>query len=247
MVVTSTPTRPLRLLAVTHGSPSMANRESVIRLVDAVASARPEVDVAVGFVDAAEAGRGRIGSLAGPEEDAAVIVPLVLSAGFHVRTGLTQRLERSHSSAGLAAALGPDDRIVEVIAMRLERCGLAGDDAVVLAAAGSNDPRAQLECFETGRRLAVRLGRSVTVGFIAAGVPRLRDAVDMIREVHPARRVVVVPYLLAPGVFCDAASGVGADVVAAPLLVPDEPAPAALVDLVLARYDEVPSDQGLGA
>ncbi|GAA1773307.1 sirohydrochlorin chelatase [Agromyces lapidis] len=224
---------PLRLVAVTHGAPSGANREAIMRLVDGVASARPELDVAISFVDARD-GDLAVGLVGGGP--APVIVPLVLSAGFHVRTGLSLGLERLGADAGLAEALGPDDRIVEVLARRLALAGLERDDAVVLAAAGSNDPRAVRECFETARRLGLRLGRSVTVGFIAAAIPRLPDAIEMIREVHPGERIAVVPYLLAPGAFSDAAATSGAEVVADPLLLPGEPAPAELVALVLERY-----------
>ena len=234
---------PLRLVAVTHGAPSSANREAVIRLVDGVASARPDLDVSISFVDAS---RSDVAAALGPDDDAgAVIVPLVLSAGFHVRTGLSLGLDRRSGSASgsgaatgarLAAELGPDDRIVEVLAERLGRLRLADTDAVVLAAAGSNDPRAVRECFETARRLGHRLGRSVTVGFIAAAIPRLHDAIEMIREVHPGVRVVVGSYLLAPGTFYDTAASVGADAIAAPLLLPDEAPPTQLVDLVLDRY-----------
>ena len=53
--------------------------------------------------------------------------------------------------------------------------------------------------------------------------------------------MVVGPYLLAPGTFYDAASGAGADLIAEPLLVPDEPAPTELVELVLERYADVDS------
>ncbi|SIN71907.1 sirohydrochlorin chelatase [Agromyces cerinus] len=234
---------PLRLVAVTHGAPSSANREAVIRLVDGVASARPELDVSISFVDAS---RSDVAAALGPDDDAgAVIVPLVLSAGFHVRTGLSLGLDRRGSDAGaltgtrLAAELGPDDRIVEVLAERLDRLRLSDTDAVVLAAAGSNDPRAVRECFETARRLGHRLGRSVTVGFIAAAIPRLHDAIEMIREVHPGVRVVVGSYLLAPGTFYDAAASAGADAIASPLLLPDEAAPGQLVDLVLDRYSDI--------
>ena len=228
---------PLRLVAVTHGAPSAANREAVIRLVDAVASERPELDVSISFVDASNADVAA--ALAADAEPDAVIVPLVLSAGFHVRTGLSLGLDRIGGGAQLAAELGPDDRIVSVLADRLDALGLADGDAVLLAAAGSNDPRAVRECFETARRLGHRLGRPVTVGFIAAAIPRLPDAIEMIREVHPGARVVVGPYLLAPGTFYDAASGAGADLIAEPLLVPDEPAPSELVELVLERYADV--------
>jgi len=228
---------PLRLVAVTHGAPSAENREAVIRLVDAVASERPELDVSISFVDAAN--RDVAASLAAAAEPDAVIVPLVLSAGFHVRTGLSLGLDRLGGGAQLADELGPDDRLVAVLARRLLDLGIDEEDTVVLAAAGSNDPRAVRECFETARRLGQRLGRPVTVGFIAAAIPRLPDAIEMIREVHPGSRVVVGTYLLAPGTFYDAATGAGGDLIAAPLLLPAESAPHELVELVLERYAAV--------
>lgn len=225
---------PLRLVAVTHGAPSAANREAVIRLVDGVATAKPELDVSITFVDASHADVGS--ALEAAATPHTVIVPLVLSAGFHVRTGLSLGLDRIGGDVRLAAELGPDDRIVEVLAERLAELGLVEGDAVLLAAAGSNDPRAVRECFETARRLGQRLGRPVTAGFIAAAIPRLPDAIEMIREVHPGSRIVVCPYLLAPGTFYDQAKAAGADLVGDPLLLPDRAAPAPLVDLVLDRY-----------
>ncbi|WP_353828227.1 sirohydrochlorin chelatase [Agromyces sp. SYSU T0242] len=241
--VESAPDRrpPLRLVAVTHGAPSAANRQAVIRLVDGVASARPELAVSITFVDASHADIGA--ALEAAAEPDAVIVPLVLSAGFHVRTGLSLGLDRIGGSARLAPELGPDDRLVDVLAERLLVHGIADGDTVLLAAAGSNDPRAVRECFETARRLGQRLGRSVTVGFIAAAIPRLPDAIEMIREVHPGSRIVVGPYLLAPGTFYDQAVAAGADAIADPLLLPDAPPPTALVELVLDRYTAVGQDQ----
>jgi sirohydrochlorin ferrochelatase len=235
---------PLRLVAVTHGAPSAANREAVIRLVDGVASARPDLDVSITFVDASHADVGS--ALEAAATPHTVIVPLVLSAGFHVRTGLSLGLDRLGGDVRLAAELGPDDRIVEVLAARLAELGLADGDAVLLAAAGSNDPRAVRECFETSRRLGQRLGRPVTAGFIAAAIPRLPDAIEMIREVHPGSRVVVCPYLLAPGTFYDQAKAAGADVVGDPLLLPDRAAPDALIDLVLDRYAAAAASVGVG-
>ncbi|WP_395242883.1 sirohydrochlorin chelatase [Agromyces sp. MMS24-K17] len=227
---------PLRLLAVTHGPPSPANRAAVIQLVDAVATARPDLDVSISFVDSHP--RDAIKALGEHlVEPGAVLVPLVLSAGFHVRTGLNQGLDRVNGSGVvLAGELGPDERLVEELARRVEDLGLVDTDVVVLAAAGSNDPRVSRECFETGRRLAVRLGRPVTVGFVASAVPRLHDAIDMVRDVHPGSRIVIGAYMLAPGVFYDQAAAAGGDVIARPLLEPDATAPAAIVDLILDRY-----------
>jgi sirohydrochlorin ferrochelatase len=235
---------PLRLVAVTHGAPSAANREAVIRLVDGVASAKPELDVSITFVDASHADVGS--ALEAAATPHTVIVPLVLSAGFHVRTGLSLGLDRIGGDVRLAAELGPDDRIVEVLDARLAELGLVEGDAVLLAAAGSNDPRAVRECFETARRLGQRLGRPVTAGFIAAAIPRLPDAIEMIREVHPGSRIVVCPYLLAPGTFYDQAKTAGADVIGDPLLLPDRAAPDALVDLVLDRYAVAAASVGAG-
>ena len=228
---------PLMLLSVTHGSPSADNRAAIIALVDAVASARPRLDVAIGFVDTRNADVAAALSQHVGLPDA-VIVPLVLSAGFHVRSGLAEGIERLElGGAVLANALGPDRRIVDVLADRLEEAGLLPGDSVLLAAAGSTDARAVAECFETGRLLAAGLGRPVTVGFAAAGSPRVHDAIEMLRAVHHGSRVVVSAYLLAPGVFYDTVRGIGADAVSAPLVLPGTVVPTALVDLVLDRYD----------
>jgi sirohydrochlorin ferrochelatase len=228
--------RPLRLVAVTHGEPSAANRAAIMRLVDGVAEARPDADVSITFVDAQhrDVATALAESVNDPE---AIIVPLVLSAGFHVRTGLSRGIDRlAGAGASLAAPLGPDDRLVEVLADRLG--AVERDATIVLAAAGSNDPRAVRECFETARRLGARLGRPVTVGFIAAAIPRLPDAIEMLRAVHPGTRVVVATYLLAPGTFYDAVLLAGGDVVTEPLMQADAPAPRPLVELVLDRVDQ---------
>ncbi len=236
---------PLRLIAVTHGSPSAANRKAVMRLVDRVATVEPGIDVAIDFIDAKSVDVAAAVAAAGQTD--AVIVPLTLSAGYHVRTGLSFGLERIGGQARLAGELGPDDRLVGILAERLADAGLEEGDAVLLAAAGSNDPRAVRECFETARRLGHRLGRAVTVGFIAAAIPRLPDAIEMIREVHPGTRIAVAAYLLAPGTFYDAAASVGAELITEPLIAPGRPVPIELVDVVLDRYEAVEAERHLYA
>ncbi|MCI2958128.1 cobalamin biosynthesis protein CbiX [Agromyces atrinae] len=229
---------PLALLAVTHGAPSAENRAAVVSLVDAITARNPAADVSIDFIDAQHTDVASALTQA-TRTRGAVIVPLVLSAGYHVRAGLALGLDRLEGEGvELAAALGPDPRIVDVLAARLEAIGLQSSDALILAAAGSNDPRAVRECFETGRRLAARLGRPVTVGFIAAAIPRLPDAIEMVREVHPGSRVVIGTYLLAPGNFYDSVLAAGGDVVAEPLIVPGSRVEDGLVELVLDRYAE---------
>jgi sirohydrochlorin ferrochelatase len=154
----------------------------------------------------------------------------------------------------IAPALGPDPRLVDVLVARLTAARLEDSDAVVLAVAGSSDERANDDCRTIGAMLADRLGRDVTVGFLAAAEPRLGVAVAEARgalEAQEARdtraaqqrradgirpRVVVANYLLAPGYFHDLAVRMAdGSPVARPLLDDDEP-PASLVDLVVDRY-----------
>ena len=153
---------------------------------------------------------------------------------------LTEAVEAETARpAVLAGALGPDDRLAAVLLRRLGEAGLRDDDRIVLAVAGSSDRRAVDDCRDMAARLAAASGRDVSLGFLSAAEPRLPDAVAAARSDAAADggRVVVANYLLAPGFFDDLTRAAGADVTARPLLVPDEPAPRELVDIVLDRYD----------
>jgi sirohydrochlorin ferrochelatase len=103
--------------------------------------------------------------------------------------------------------------------------------AVVLAAAGSSDPRSVADVEDTADLLQRCWAGPVTTGYGSAARPPVPDAVLAARR-GGAERVVVASYLLAPGHFHDKLAGAGADVVTAPLL-PDERIAAVLLD----RYD----------
>jgi sirohydrochlorin ferrochelatase len=205
-------------------------QQAVASLVAAVDRARSDVPVAGGFVDVQQPD---VAATLARTDGPAAIVPLLLSAGYHVHVDLRESI-RDAPGTVLAAALGPDDRLVDVLERRLVESGLRHDDRVVLACAGSSDARAVEDCFEMGRRLSSRMGREVRVGFISAASPRLDDAVELERA--RGGRVVVSTYLLAPGYFADLAHSTTADVTSAPLLRASEEPPAELVELVLERY-----------
>ena len=131
---------------------------------------------------------------------------------YHVHVDLAREVANAAGLPALGAALGPDDRLVDVLADRLAEAGLRGDDRIVLAAAGSSDVRAVDDCRVVSRRLAGRLGRPVAVGFLSAARPALADAIARTRATHPVSRVVVSSYLLAPGYFHDLAGAAGGDV-----------------------------------
>ncbi len=220
------------LLACSHGTASPPGQAAVAGLVDAVAATLSEVTVRQAFVDVQTPDVAS--SLVGAGSDT-VVVPLLLSAGYHVHVDLTEAVT-AVPGVRMAGALGPDQALVEVLAERVAEAvaSLQTEDRVVLGAAGSSDPRAVADCERIGADLAARIGRPVQVAYGTAATPRVRDAVAQARV--SGGRVILVCHLLAPGWFHDRLSEAGADVVTAPLLVPDQPPDPRLVDLVVRRW-----------
>jgi sirohydrochlorin ferrochelatase len=230
-MTTSAPEQPV-LVAASHGTASPQGQAAVAALVAAVAVRRPDVDVRAAFVDVQQPDPPTVlGTL--PPGRGVRLVPLLLSAGYHVFVDLTEAAV-GHPGASVAPALGPDARLADLLARRLDAAGLRDDDVVLLGAAGSSEPSALRDCEDVAARLGVLIGRDVSTGYLSAAEPRLADAVGAQRV--SGRRVVVATYLLAPGFFADLAGRSGADVVTATLLLPDEPPPPELVDIVVDRY-----------
>lgn len=222
------------LVAASHGTSDAVGQRAVAELILAVADSREDIDVVGSFVDVQQPDVPT--TLAGLGfESPVVIVPLLLSAGYHVRVDLARDArEAEHPEVTVAAALGPDERITRVLARRLRESGLRDEDVVVVAAAGSTDHRAVFDCQIVGEQLAAVLKRPVTVGFISAAEPRLSDAVQSARI--DGHRVVVASYLLAPGYFARLVHEGGADLVSPPLLSGDSVVPPELVETVVDRY-----------
>ncbi|MEV4706231.1 CbiX/SirB N-terminal domain-containing protein [Actinoplanes sp. NPDC049316] len=203
------------LLAVAHGTRSAAGQAQIRDLVDRVALRRPDVDVRLAYVDVQQP---RVGEVADTPD--AVIVPLLLSAGYHVRVDIAEAA--ASTGARVAPPLGPDPVLVDIL-----RKNLPGEDAVVLAAAGSSDPawRSDVD------RVAAELG--ATVAYASGTERRVPEVVAELRE-SGAERVTVAAYLLAEGLFYRSLHRAGADRVAPPLC--EDPA---VVDLVLTRYADL--------
>jgi sirohydrochlorin ferrochelatase len=230
---------PLLLLA-SHGSRDPVAQRAVLALVAAVtrklATLSPSTPVDDCFIDVQQPDVPQCLAAAEPGR-ATVIVPLLISAGYHVRFDLANAVTgAAPRPVAVTPALGPDTRLAGILAERLAQSGLRPEDTVILAAAGSSDANAVADCHTAGEQLAALLGRSVTVAFIAAAQPSLPDAVTAARAATPAARVVVASYLLAPGTFAAMARRAGADIVSAALLTEDAEPPPALVDVVVDRY-----------
>ena len=215
------------LLAISHGTASAQGQASIQALVDAVARRLPEVTVRLGHVDVQQPDVAA--SLAELSDGPVVIVPLLLSAGYHVRIDLREQ-SAHRDDVTITPALGPDPRLADVLVERLREIE-PDPEHVVLAVAGSSDDRANDDCRVVARMLGEKIGRGVHVGFLAAAEPRLGAAVDA----HPG--TVVANYLLAPGYFHDLATREAhGRPIARPLLAPDTEPAASLVDIVVERY-----------
>lgn len=222
------PTEPAPVLvACAHGTRSPAGRSVVAALMDDLRRLARGTTVHEAFVDVQEPAVGPAVEDAVRDGGTAVVVPLLLSTGVHVREDIGTAVAGRPAVA--AAPLGPDQRLVEILVERLDEAGATPEDAVVLAAAGSSDPAAAIAVAEVLAGLRARWPGPVTVGYGAAASPSVAEAVARARD--DGRRVVVAAYLLAPGHFHRALADAGADVVTAPL----GPHPA-LARIAIDRY-----------
>ncbi|MCW2634322.1 MAG: putative Sirohydrochlorin cobaltochelatase domain, cbiX family [Blastococcus sp.] len=221
------------LIACAHGTRNPTGRRLIAELALAARNLRPGLVTTAAFVDVQPPTVVDVVASLSAQGRAAVVVPLLLSGGYHVHVDIAGAVAE-HPAAVAARPLGPDPRLVAVLAQRLVEAGADPGDpltAVVLAAAGSSDPRSVADVEDTADLLQREWAGAVTTGYGSAAQPKVTDAVRAARR-GGAERVVLASYLLAPGHFHDKLAGAGADLVTAPLL-PDERIAAVLLD----RYD----------
>lgn len=219
------------LVACSHGTSDPAGQETIRRLLAAVRRTLPSFHVHAAAVDVETdiLLPKVLDSLARP----AVVVPLLLSPGFHVHRDIAGAVA-GRADRVAAPTLGPDWELAEIGVRRLHEAGARSTDTVILGASASSDPRAREAIDEAARRLGALWGGRIQVGYVGHSSVPLRDVVSAARS--SGRRVVVSSYLLAPGHFQGELGKAGADLVTAPILRPS-PEPS-LVDLVVRRFEE---------
>lgn len=228
----STSAQPV-LVACAHGTRNPTGRRLIAELALAARAQRPDLVTTAAFVDVQPPTVVDVVAGLSAENRPAVVVPLLLSGGYHVHVDIAQAVAAAPGTVA-ARPLGPDPRLAAVLLDRLLEAGADPRDpltAVVLAAAGSSDARSVADVENTADLLQRSWAGPVTTGYGSAAQPPVPDAVAAARRAG-AERVVVASYLLAPGHFHDKLAGAGADLITAPLL-PDERIAAVLLD----RYD----------
>ena len=159
--------RPV-LLAVAHGSRDPAAQRAVRSLAARAGGLAPGVEVRTAFVQNARPSLAEALTAAGPRH--AIVIPLLLSAGYHLGTDIGGAAGRA--GVPVAAPLGPDPGLVPALADRLRAAGAPAGTPVVLAAAGSTDPRAAGDARHQATLLASHLQAPVLAAFASAARPR---------------------------------------------------------------------------
>jgi sirohydrochlorin ferrochelatase len=217
------------LIGCAHGTREKAGQKVVVALLESVREALG-VDVREAYVDVQEPHVKDVVAEVVAHGENAVVVPLLLAGGYHVYVDIAQAVA-GHAGVAAAPALGPDKRLTDIVLDRVSDAGVPKDATLVLAAAGSSDPRSQADTEAAAELLRARWGGPVRVGYAAGIAPSVADAVASARANGEDDVVAVASFLLAPGTFQARLEESGADFVTAPL-APDP----RLIEIIADRF-----------
>lgn len=175
-----------------HGSRNPAGRRLIERITRRVARLLPGVATHIAWVDVEPVLLGQTLAAVGD----CTVVPCFLTAGYHVTHDVPDAVASMPGDVRLTAHLGGS--LHRALLARIAQAGGPGK-AVVLASAGSANPAARYEVDMVAARLVGALGVPVRVGTVYQSGPSVSEAVAATGETD----VLVVPYLLAPGLWCD--------------------------------------------
>lgn len=207
------------LVVVAHGTRNLAGND-VARAVAAAAGQRLGWPARAAFVELSEP---LFADVMREADAPTVVVPLLLSTGFHIRTDLPEAVAGASVPVTLGRPLGPDPLLADAQVARLREAGATAGQRVVLVAAGSTDPDATADQTGAVGLLArawdgpVELATLSGLGTRPADVVRPGDAVS--------------PYLLSPGFFHDRIARECPDALVADVIGPHD----LVVDLVVER------------
>jgi len=226
------------LVVVAHGSRDPRTLNTVHKLLDRVREQRPDLPVRLGHIELNEPLLPDTLASLGTAE--AVLVPLLLSRGYHVKRDIPEMAAASPARTRVAAPLGPHPLLVETLHARLVEAGwrTTMDDetrrtsAVVLAAAGSRDPDAAIDSRRTAQLLSDRLGVPVIPAYASAATPTVDTAIRALAA-RGRERVAVASYFTAPGLFATQCAEKAPWIASAPLGTHP-----AMANLILDRYNQ---------
>lgn len=204
------PTARPALVIAGHGTRDAAGAAVCRALVDRVRSLLPGVRVEAGFVELTPPTIDEVlSTVLTNEEHGAVVVPLMIGAGGHVQDDIPDAIvagRREHPGATVVYTrhLGAPASLVDAALARIEAAcedWPAEDVTVVFVGRGCSVTDANADHVRLSRVIAERGGYAqVLPAFIQVVQPTVADALNTAAATG-ARRVVVMPHYLFPGLL----------------------------------------------
>jgi len=202
------------LVLTAHGSRDPRSGETAASLAEQVAVLRPDIDVRLAFLESSEPLLADV-LTALPDGHPAVVTPFLLAAAYHARHDIPGHIARAGArDIRQADVLGEDDRLVSVLRERLAELGVSPDDdhlGVMVVAIGSSDAAANARTATVASTLVSGTRwAGATTAFATRGPRIVARAAGSLRR-QGARRIVIAPWFLAPGVITDRVSAFAHD------------------------------------
>lgn len=232
------------LIVLAHGSADPRSARTVREIVSTTRRLRPDLRIGSAFLDHVSPDLDMVvRRLAAKGHHEIVVVPLMLTSAYHARVDVPAVMRHPSPdhpgvTVTMADVIGPDAALLSVLDERLREslrhARVREIDALVLAAAGSADVRANASVARIARLWGQRHKLPTTVAFASTAPPSTGEAVREWRR-QGKRYVAVGSLFVTPGRLADRSEELaleaGAVAVSPPLGAHDE-----LARLVLARY-----------
>lgn len=196
------------LVIAAHGTRLAAGQQACRSLVERVRGRLPEVRVLDCYVelDSPTIAEAVAEALARDADRHAVVVPLMIGTGGHVREDVPEGIAAARAlvegSVTYTPHLGPDPRLRAAVRQRIASAAgewTAAETSVVFLGRGCSVPEANADHVRLGRLLVEEGGYGDLVsGFIQVSAPDLAGALDR-AYAHGGRQIVVMPHYLFPG------------------------------------------------
>lgn len=195
------------LVIAAHGTRVGDGVAACHALVELVRERLPETEVSVGFVELTEPSIPEALVTAMDDDPRAVVVPLMLGTGGHVRSDIPEFIDEAvqqvpGAHVDYARHLGPDPRLIDAVEARLAAAAEGWDRSqttVVFVGRGALVPAANADHVHLARMLFERgQWADVEPAFIQVTRPSLPEALERVHG-RGARRIVVMGHWLFPG------------------------------------------------
>lgn len=195
------------LVLTAHGSADPRSAANARAVAGRLAKMRPGLDVRVAFLE--HNSPNLVDVLRGlSPNDEAVVTPLLLADAYHARIDIPRQIATCAAPDRVrrAGVLGEDDRLVSVLRRRVTALGVSRLDeslGVLLVAIGASDPAVNARTARVAPKLLALTGWAGATTAFATGPERsLAEGIGRLRR-QGARRVVIAPWFLAPGLLPD--------------------------------------------